>query len=177
MKIKIWGCCASITTPGPSTLRYGGNSTCLEIRSDDGKVIVIDAGSGVRHLGKALRLEPAVSEIRFFITHSRWDHLVGFPFFEPAYFDSYKITFCSGPHAEDSIQKYLSHQMEPPYFPIALSNLNANFNFRCEYLKRENGYCPLGSLQCHAFPLNHPHGGYGFKYVERGKTFYLSDRQ
>jgi phosphoribosyl 1,2-cyclic phosphodiesterase len=68
--------------------------------------------------------------------------------------------------------------MEPPFFPVAFSNLNANFNFRCEYLKKESGYCPLGSLQCHAFPLNHPNGGYGFKYVEHGKTFiFLTDNE
>jgi phosphoribosyl 1,2-cyclic phosphodiesterase len=178
VKIKIWGCRGSITTPGPGTVRYGGNSTCLEIRSLDGQLFIIDAGSGIRNLGKALRDESTVSDIRFFFTHSHWDHLAGFPFFEPVYFDRYNITLCGGPHAENSIQKYLSHQMEPPYFPVDFSNLKARFNFCCVHPKSENGDCPLGSMQCRAFPLNHPNGGFGFKFVEQGKTFiFLTDNE
>jgi len=178
MNIKIWGCRGSITSPGPSTLRYGGNSTCLEIRSTEGNVFVVDAGSGIRNLGKALIKEPTVSAIRFFFTHPHWDHLLGFPFFGPAYSEKYKITFCSGPHAEGSIQKYLSHQMEAPHYPISFSNLKANFNFSCESLKQVNGCCPLGSIQCRAFPLSHPNGGFGFKFTEHGKTFiFLTDNE
>jgi len=99
MKIRFWGCRGSITTPGPTTLRYGGNSTCLEIRTKKGQIIIIDAGSGVRNLGKALSQEKDVTHVRFFFTHSHWDHLTGFPFFQPAYSDTFSITFCSGPHA------------------------------------------------------------------------------
>jgi phosphoribosyl 1,2-cyclic phosphodiesterase len=178
MKITIWGCRGSITTPGPNTVRYGGNSTCLEIRSAEGRLLVVDAGSGVRNLGKALQHESAVPEIRFFFTHPHWDHLAGFPFFEPAYSDRYTITFCSGPHAENTVRKYVSHQMEPPYFPVAFSHLRATFNFRCEYPKMENGNCPLGSIECRAFPLNHPNGGHGYKFIENGKTFvFLTDNE
>jgi len=178
MKIKVWGCRGSIATPGKNTIRYGGNTSCIELRTEDGQFLILDAGSGIRNLGKALRLEPTVSEIRFFITHPHWDHLVGFPFFAPAYSENYNITFCSGPHAEGTIKKYLLHQMESPYFPIDFRQLEAKFNFRCEYNKRKNGFCPMGSLLCHAFPLNHPNGGYGFKFIEDGKTFiYLTDNE
>jgi phosphoribosyl 1,2-cyclic phosphodiesterase len=178
MKIKIWGCRGSISAPGINTLRYGGNSTCLEIRSAEGNVFVVDAGSGIRNLGKSLRRESELSEIRFFLTHPHWDHLSGFPFFEPAYFDRYTITFCSGPHAQDAIQKYLSRQMESPYFPVDFSHLKARFNYRCEHQRLENGNCPLGNMECRAFPLNHPNGGFGFKFVENGKTFiFLTDNE
>lgn len=178
MKIKIWGCRGSITTPGPDTLRYGGNSTCLEIRSADGQIFVVDAGSGVRNLGKALQHEKGVKDVRFFLTHPHWDHLVGFPFFEPAYSDRFNITFCSGPHAQGAIRKYLSHQMVSPYFPIGVSYLKANFNYRCEQPKSGNGNCRIGRMEFCTIPLNHPDGGYGFKFVEGGKTFvFLSDNE
>lgn len=178
MKVKVWGCRGSITTPGLDTLRYGGNSTCLEIRSAEGQVFIVDAGSGVRNLGKALRHERGVSEVRFFLTHPHWDHLVGFPFFEPAYSDQFNITFCSGPHAQDAIRRYLSRQMESPYFPIEFNYMKANFNYHCDQPKSGNGNCRIGSIEFHAFPLNHPDGGYGFKFVEKGKAFvFLTDNE
>jgi phosphoribosyl 1,2-cyclic phosphodiesterase len=178
MKIKIWGCRGSITTPGLHTVRYGGNSTCLEVRSGDGKIFIIDAGSGVRNLGKALRREADTSDIRFFFTHPHWDHLSGFPFFEPAYIDRFNITFCSGPHAQDTIHKYLTHQMESPYFPVEFSYLKARFNFRCENHNREDIDCPLSCMQFRALPLNHPNGGYGCRLIEHGKKFiFLTDNE
>jgi phosphoribosyl 1,2-cyclic phosphodiesterase len=178
MKIKIWGCRGSITAPGPDTLRYGGNTTCLEIRSTDGNIVVIDAGSGIRNFGKSLKNESAVSAMRIFFTHYHWDHTVGFPFFEPAYSDKYNITFFSGHHDGGLIEKHLSHQMEAPYFPVAFSNLNAHFISQHEYPNRGPGCCTLDSLQCAALPLNHPNGGYGFKFVEHGKTFiFLTDNE
>ncbi len=178
MKIKIWGCRGSITSPGLDTVRYGGNSTCLELRSSDGRVIVVDAGSGIRNLGKALQREPEVSGIRFFYTHSHWDHLVGFPFFAPVYSDRYDIIFYSGPHAENPIQKYVSHQMRAPYFPVDFRQLKARFQFRCENPAMELGSCPLGPLQVSAIPLSHPNGGYGYKFMENGKALvFMTDNE
>jgi phosphoribosyl 1,2-cyclic phosphodiesterase len=178
MKIKIWGCRGSIATPGKDTIRYGGNTTCVELRSSDGKVFILDAGSGVRNLGKALRRDPTVSEVRFFITHAHWDHLAGFPFFEPIYDKDFRITFCNGAHAEGMIQKYLHGQLTAPYFPVDFHKLRAKFDFRCEFHKRKNNFCPLGRVQCHPFPLSHPNGGYGFKLMENGKTFvFLTDNE
>ena len=178
MKIKIWGCRGSITTPGKNTIRYGGNSTCVEIRSEEGHIIIVDAGSGIRNLGKSMKNESVSTEIRLFFTHSHWDHLLGFPFFEPAYLDRFHITLCDGPHAQDSIRRYLSHQMNAPYFPVDFSQLRAKFNFRCEH-QRCDGYCPLGNnIQIRAIPLNHPNGGYGYKFIEHDKIFvYLTDNE
>jgi len=178
VKITIWGCRGSITTAGINTIRYGGNSACLEVRSEEGNIIIIDAGSGLRNLGKAIRSENKSVEIRFFFTHSHWDHLVGFPFFEPAYLDGYRITICAGPHFQESIKKYLSRQMEPPHFPVEFSNLKAKFNFRCDN-KKCDGSCPVGvDLKVSTIPLSHPNGGYGYKFTEYGKTFvYLTDNE
>ncbi len=178
MKIRIWGCRGSITTPGPATVRYGGNSTCLEIRATTGQIIIVDAGSGVRNLGKHLTQEKDITQIRFFFTHSHWDHLVGFPFFEPAYSNHSSITFCSGPHAQDSIRRYLTHQMEAPYFPVDFNLLKAKFDFRCERTHMEPGNCCLDGLEVCPVPLNHPNGGYGYKFIEPGKTLvFLTDNE
>lgn len=178
MKIKVWGCRGSITTPGTKTLRYGGNSTCLEVRSAEGQVFVVDAGSGIRNFGRALRGEPEISQIRFFLTHAHWDHLVGFPFFEPAYSDRYVFTFCNGAHAQDAIRKYLSRQMEAPYFPVEFKHLKARFCFRCECPNAEDRNCQLSGMEVRAFPLSHPNGGYGFRFSENGKTFlFLTDNE
>ncbi len=178
MKIRIWGCRGSIATPGPTTLRYGGNSTCLEIRTTTGQVIIVDAGSGVRNLGKDLILENNVTRIRFFFTHSHWDHLMGFPFFQPAYSALYSITFCGGPHAQDSIRSYLTHQMKAPYSPVDFNLLKAKFDFRCERPDMEPGNCRLDGMEVCPVPLNHPNGGYGYKFIDRGKTFvFLTDNE
>ncbi|HEX7550603.1 MAG TPA: MBL fold metallo-hydrolase [Candidatus Methylomirabilis sp.] len=178
MKITVWGCRGSITSPGPTTLRYGGNSTCLEIRTATGQVLIIDAGSGVRNLGKVLSQEREISQLRFLFTHSHWDHLLGFPFFQPAYSDRFSITFCGGAHAEDSIRRYLAHQMEAPYFPVDFTHLRATFNFHCDRPHLESGNCCMGGLAFCPIALNHPNGGYGFKFIERGKTFiFLTDNE
>jgi phosphoribosyl 1,2-cyclic phosphodiesterase len=179
MRIKLWGCRGSIATPGPTTLRYGGNTTCLEIRTADGQVIIVDAGSGLRPLGRALRREAGTTQLRFFITHSHWDHLVGFPFFEPAYLSRYTITFCGGAHAQNAIRQYLNRQMRPPYFPVSFNLLKAQFDFRCEQRARhKTGICSLGGLQVIPVALSHPNGGFGFKFVERQKTFvFLTDNE
>lgn len=175
MRIKIWGCRGSIASPGATTLRYGGNTTCVEIRTAAGEAagqnFVVDAGSGLRLLGQSLRREKKIFHIRCFFSHSHWDHLVGFPFFEPAYFSDYHITFCGGPHAQDSIRRYLGRQMEAPFFPVEFDLLKAQFDFHCERPNEDPGYCNFDGLEVTAAPLNHPNGGYGFKFVEQGHVF------
>jgi len=178
MKIKIWGCRGSIPTPGAATLRYGGNSTCMEIRTSRGQLIIVDAGSGLQNLGWVLPQEKEVTQIRFFFTHSHWDHLVGFPFFQPAYSENSYITFCSGPHAQGSIRTYLTHQMQAPYFPVDFNLLRAKFDFRCERPHMEPAPCRLDGLEVSPVSLSHPNGGYGYKFIEQGKTFvFLTDNE
>jgi len=174
MKIKIWGCRGSIATPGQHTLLYGGNSTCIEVRPREGGVIIVDAGSGIRLLGKQLLQEKGITELYLVLTHSHWDHLSGFPFFTPAYSGRYKINVYGGPKAQGALRSYLSHQMAPPYFPIDFTVMKATFTFGYE--------CPqmgtIGLVDFIPIPLSHPNGGYGFKFVKRGKTFvFLTDNE
>ena len=174
MVITIWGCRGSINVSGPDTLRYGGNSTCLEIRPREGGEIIVDAGSGIRLLGKKLIQDRSIDELYMILTHAHWDHLSGFPFFMPAYFDRYTINIYGGPKAQKSLKSYFSHQMEPPFFPIDFKTLKATFNFGYE--------CPqmgsIGLIDFIPIPLSHPNGGYGFKFIKEGKTFiFLTDNE
>jgi phosphoribosyl 1,2-cyclic phosphodiesterase len=181
MKVRIWGCRGSITSSGPDTLRYGGESTCLEVTTDSGRVIIIDAGSGIRNLGKEILGSGNRTEFTILLTHSHWDHLAGFPFFRPAYFSKYSFKLCGGPAAQDSVMRYLMHQMEPPYFPVDFSILKAKFTTgcRCDLGNCDGSLPGVGtSVMCRSIPLNHPNGGYGFRFSSGDSSFvFLTDNE
>jgi len=174
VKIKFWGCRGSIPAPGLHTLRYGGNTTCVELRPPGGGIMIIDAGSGIRPLGKQILKEKDVTEVHLLLTHSHWDHLMGFPFFTPAYFEKYNINVHGGPNAKKSLRNYLMHQMTPPFFPVEFTVMKANFRLG------QNGShtgCIAG-VDFEAIELSHPNGGYGFKLSADGASFvFLTDNE
>jgi len=174
MKITIWGCRGSLPTPGEQTLKYGGNTTCIELKLDDGTLVVIDAGTGIRKLGQKLVKDQHLREIYLLLTHSHWDHLMGFPFFLPAYSERHTIHVRGGPIAKESLKKYLSHQMEPPYFPARLNAMKAEFDFTHGIPVVKH----FGKSEVIPIPLNHPDGGYGYKIIEGNKVFvFLPDNE
>jgi phosphoribosyl 1,2-cyclic phosphodiesterase len=181
MKVKIWGCRGSIPSPGHETLIYGGESTCVEVISDSGESLIIDAGSGIRKLGNALLKNNDNRHLTILFTHAHWDHLIGFPFFRPAYSPEFTISLCGGPIPQGSIMDYVSHQMEPPYFPVDMSEMKAEFVTGCHCDKDSCDHCPgegIKTIKCHSVPLCHPNGGYGFKFISGGKTFcFLPDNE
>jgi phosphoribosyl 1,2-cyclic phosphodiesterase len=179
MKVKVWGCRGSLTTPGKETLRYGGNTTCVEVRMQDGRVFILDAGSGMRNLGNALVAGQELT-MQLLLTHAHWDHLCGFPFFAPAYDPRCRITLCGGPAAQQSLKRYLQHQMKPPFFPVPFKGLRAQFDFGSQFEPPAEGVSmpPFGGPDCQFVRLSHPDGGYGFKLEDRGKTFvFLPDNE
>lgn len=167
MRIKIWGCRGSIATPGPSTNKYGGNTTCVEVRLDSGPLIIFDAGSGLRGLGKSLSKEEATTEFYIYLTHAHWDHLAGFPFFLPAYAPKYSIHVRGGPKPKGALEGFLKQQMKPPYFPVPYRMMNAKFDFTLGGPRKRN----IGEAEVIPIPINHPNGGYGFKVIENGVSF------
>lgn len=181
MKVIIWGSRGSIPSPGATTLRYGGESTCIEVRGEQGEVIIIDAGSGIRKLGEKLIKESSALNINLLFTHSHWDHLSGFPFFRPAYFSKFSFALCGGSDAQKSVLDYLTHQMDPPYFPVSFSELKATFNSGCNCNNTicNNTLCYSGeSIKCASIPLNHPNGGFGFKLSDKSGAFvFLTDNE
>ncbi len=172
MYIKCWGSRGAIPVCGPDYLKYGGDTTCLEVRAKSGELVIVDAGTGIRRLGNQLVRENQ-KEFHFLLTHSHWDHLIGFPFFEPLYRKSdiyiYRCPF-PGNHAEKIVNKL----MGPPHFPVRYSDLIAAIRYQTA--------CPyafwIGSIQVIPIPLSHPHGGSGYKFIEDGKSFiFLTDNE
>lgn len=174
MEVRVWGCRGSLPTPGPDTIRYGGNTSCVEIRLEDGTLIIFDAGSGIRPLGNALLKHDDIREVYLFLTHAHWDHLLGFPFFRPAYRPDYQIHVRGGPLAKTSVERFLRRQMEPPFFPVSFEVMQAAFDFTAGApIVRQVGSASVIPIQ-----ISHPNGGYGFKVVEDDHSFvFLPDNE
>ena len=174
MNITVWGCRGTLPTPGQNSLKYGGHTTCLEIRNKAGFVTIVDAGSGLRNLGKKLLQENGSNELCLILTHSHWDHLMGFPFFLPAYFSRFKINVCGIQSARNYMCQALARQLEAPYFPVDFEQLKAQFNFGCS----GPGCGSCMHMQVETIQLSHPNGGFGFKFTEAGRQFvFLTDNE
>lgn len=169
--IKYWGVRGSIPVPGPSTVRYGGNTSCLEVLTPAGSIIV-DGGTGLRKLGAEFKT-PA--EIHMIFTHLHWDHIQGFPFFGPIYQKDYTIHIYSGHKADVSLESVLEGQMQEPNFPVDLSKLPAKLTFN-EIPLGET--FKLSGIQVETIALNHPNGAMGLRFTHEGKSFvHLTDHE
>ncbi len=117
MQVTFWGTRGSIATPGPETVRFGGNTPCVSVRLREGPLLVLDAGTGLRKLGQAAECEGECS-YALFVSHGHWDHIQGFPFFAPAYRKTCDICIIGGPGGTAHLEQMLSDQMEQEYFPV-----------------------------------------------------------
>jgi phosphoribosyl 1,2-cyclic phosphodiesterase len=177
--IRFWGVRGSMPTPGRDTIRYGGNTSCYELRIG-GEIIVIDAGSGISQLGSALVDEFGTTPISLILlnTHTHWDHIQGFPFFIPAYMKNNRIRVIGRNPAPDSLESIFKTQMDGNHcFPVSLEALQSYVSF--EHLN-PNGQpeFDLGHLKFATCPTNHPGGclSYGF-HTPKGKVVFLSDHE
>ena len=120
MHIRFWGIRGSIPAPGNRTAVYGGNTSCVEVRTDDGTLIILDCGSGIRELGlDLLRSSPSPYRIYLLIGHTHWDHIQGFPFFTPAFLPDTELNIYAPAGFQRSLEDSLSGQMQYSYFPGA----------------------------------------------------------
>ena len=152
-RIKFWGVRGSIPVPGPRTLRYGGNTSCVEVRAD-GEIIVLDAGTGIRELGYSLEKEFGSDPIKLslLITHVHWDHIQGFPFFVPSYNDKNEIQILGYDGADSGLREILKGQMAVPFFPVALYDLPGKIDIR----KLQTMEFNIGKVQVRSRFMNHP---------------------
>lgn len=173
MIIRCWGSRGSIAVSGKEFTKYGGDTTCLEVRSNSGDLIIIDAGTGIRALGNKLIREKR-RDINLLLTHAHWDHLAGFPFFKPIYRKDFEIRIYGPQSTQVSLKKIISKTMTAPYFPIELEDINAKINFLGMGLKNYS----IGSVKIHTIPLSHPNQGVGYRLEEDGKSFvFLTDNE
>jgi len=174
-RIKLWGTRGSIAVPGPETLRYGGNTTCVELRADD-ELIVLDAGSGIRPLGVALKQEFQERPINLslLITHAHWDHIQGFPFFKPAYGPKNEIRILGFDGAGATFREIMTEPMRSPFFPITMRELSA----KMEITKLTEMKFSLGKVEVHAAFVNHPGVCAGYRlFTSTGSVAFLPDHE
>jgi len=164
MKLKVWGARGSTPVSGTEYLIYGGDTTCLEVRSKGNEVIILDAGTGIRALGKLL-LEEGYRDFHMLLTHAHWDHQLGFPFFKPLYRPDCTMDIRGCVSAQESVEYLLSQAMRAPFFPVHLEDVGAALHFEHT--------CPnefeMSGLNVKCFPMSHPNGGCGFMMTEGDK--------
>ena len=172
MKITLHGVRGSIAVPGPDTVRYGGNTTCLEVRSDSGEIVIIDGGTGIRALGIELMKQLQVT-CAIFITHTHWDHIQGLPFFVPLFVPGNKINFYGAfdPVYGKDLKEILSQQMQYCYFPVRENELKAEIEYTS---LREREVVQVGDITVTSILMNHPVLNYGYKVEADGQTFFFS---
>lgn len=173
MIIRCWGSRGSIPVSGKEYLHYGGDTTCLEIRTHDDEIIVIDAGSGIRRLGNKLLAENRLHYNMLF-THAHWDHLMGFPFFKPIYIKGTSISLFGCPFAQTSVKQMISRIMHPPHFPVNFNDIKIKITYHesCDTI------FALNAMNVTPIQLSHPNQGVGYKFSENGKNFiFLTDNE
>jgi len=173
IQVEFWGVRGSVPSPGPTTIRYGGNTSCVSITADN-KILILDAGTGIRNLGNAIIGQPEL-EIFVIVTHSHWDHIQGFPFFTPIYQPNRPVHMFPTLHKKNVVLASLIDQMDGAHFPITPDQVPSNFNFVTEN--------PLEFLESNGFhlemvPMNHPGKAFGYKITIEDKIIcYFTDNE
>ena len=172
--IKLWGVRGSIPCPGMSTQKYGGNGACIELRvGPENRLVVIDAGSGIRALGNSLMntdLPQGSISLDLFLSHTHWDHIMGFPFFAPIYLPTTRMNVYGPVSYEDnSLADVVGGQMKYRYFPVNVGELSSHINY---HSLQETSQLDMGrGLQLTTKYLNHPVSTLGYRFEYGGKVF------
>ncbi len=174
IKVKFWGVRGSIPTPGPSTIRYGGNTPCIEVQFQDGPLFILDAGTGIRELGKQLLKRNQPVNAYIFLSHYHWDHIQGLPFFRPAYQAGNRFTIIGSDDTNVNLNEIISFQMNPTYFPVAIEDMMADIQFRS--IGEET--FEIEGVRVQSMYLNHPGYALGFRFTYQGRHLvYISDNE
>jgi len=175
MLVRFWGVRGSTPTPQPENLRYGGNTSCVEVRVN-GHIYIFDCGTGFRNLGKQLQFEsngrPLSAHI--FLSHFHWDHIQGIPFFAPLYQNSGNSFFFHSSSRTRGLQRALEEQMSDPFFPVNMNEMAA----RRQFYNMEEGRLVFDDCVIQSTWLNHPQGCLGFRIETRdGVLVYATDNE
>ena len=176
MKIRFWGVRGSIASPGPKTVRYGGNTTCIEIRTDNNELIIIDAGTGIFPLSQTLLAEmPLTANV--LISHSHWAHIQGLPFFIPNFVPGnlLRLHGAFDPVSGKGVEQVMSVQLQYSYFPVREAEMKA----RIEYVTlAPEQSIQIGSATVTPYLMNHPVIDFGYRIEANGKSvFFTGDHE
>ncbi|HEY3247064.1 MAG TPA: MBL fold metallo-hydrolase [bacterium] len=172
MKITLWGTRGSLPSPGPETVRYGGNTSCVEVRSDDGTLLVLDAGTGIRRLGNAV--ERDITRIDILLTHLHMDHIQGFGFFGPLYRPGLEVHVYGPPSTTHDLRTRLTKYLSPPLFPVRLRDIPAKLTLHDVPMGAFN----VNGLRVETALISHPGPTVGYRISDAHATLaYLPDHE
>ena len=171
MNVTLWGTRGSLASPGPETVRYGGNTACVEVRDADGGLIILDAGTGIRRLGAKLQ---GVRRIDLFLTHLHLDHLQGLGFFAPLFRSEVDVTIWGPPSLRADLPTRLNRYLSPPLFPVRLKELGSRIVLRPAPLEP----IVVGGIEIVAEMIIHPGPTVGYRLAEGQRAIaYLPDHE
>jgi len=173
MRVTFYGVRGSVPSPGPQTARYGGNTSCVEVRLADGSVLALDAGTGLRQMGNNLLREGRTSPVHLLLSHTHWDHVLGLPFFGPLWGkDNHIFVY---PLANDAQERFQRNIFDDIHFPVSVDDIPA----RMEFVKPDTQTWRIGSATVSRIMLNHPGGAQGFRIDDDGGTSlaYITDNE
>jgi len=165
VRIKFWGTRGTRPTPGGSTLHYGGNTPCVEVRTESGALIILDSGSGIAEFGNTL---DGPIDAHLLISHTHWDHIQGFPFFAPNFRHGSKLKVIGPQGSMKSLQGAFADQMDPAYFPVNLYEMPVELEF--VEMAPDEVFMAAG-VKIVPHTMNHPIATFGYRLEENGHTF------
>ncbi len=176
LTVRFWGVRGTIACPGSATLRYGGNTACVELRCS-GKLVILDGGTGLRPLGEELRAEGPGLDADLFYSHCHLDHIVGMPLFGPAYVTGNRFRLWAGNLLPDRTLGQVLHQlMAAPLFPVPPDIFKADIEFRDFHCGET--LAPRPDIVVRTAPLHHPDGATGYRIEHAGKAVaYITDTE
>jgi len=176
MNVRFWGVRGSLPVPGQKTERYGGNTSCVEVRSASGTRIIIDAGTGIRHLGKSLmkeEFERGIGAAHLLISHTHWDHIQGLPFFEPLSRKGNQLNVYARRRDDGHLRAVFASQTGDPYFPVSMEEAKATISFR---ELADSAQFEIADVEVSCARLNHPYVATAYRLsVDGARVVYVSD--
>lgn len=174
LSLRFWGVRGSIACPSPQHVRYGGNTSCLEVEVA-GHTLILDAGTGIRSAGQSL-MGRGLRSATLMLTHTHWDHINGFPFFAPGFRKDHEFRVMAGHLKGGSIREVIAGQMMQPTFPVPLEAMQANLTF--EDFSAGDTFSLAPGVVIRTSPLNHPNGATGYRIEHGGKSLcYVTDTE